>query len=182
MGHTDAEKVGRVVEADTVTREVRDVKEAAAVQGNVAAEHEGIEVGKVGEASAPVAEITETETTERQVRPSAGNAQVAVPTPAPKTTGVETGMVGDVDKPVARVVEKETTERHVEPARSAAIHTSAAKDTAINTGVMDAQAREVGEIVETATVSRNVVPSVGPKVELPLDHADISTNRGTTTL
>merc|ERR1712151_331801 len=79
-------------------------------------------------------------------------------------------------------VEKETTERHLEPARSAAIHTSAAKDTAINTGVMDAQAREVGEIVETATVSRNVVPSVGPKIELPLDHADISTNHGTTTL
>merc|ERR1712217_737585 len=55
-------------------------------------------------------------------------------------------------------------------------------DTTINTGVMDAQAREVGEVVETATVSRNVVPSVGPKVNLPLNSADISTNRGTTTL
>merc|ERR1712137_571964 len=62
------------------------------------------------------------------------------------------------------------------------VHSSAAKDTAINTGVMDAQAREVGEVVETATVSRIVVPSVGPKVELPLDSASISTNQGTTTL
>merc|ERR1711953_968657 len=136
----------------------------------------------IDQASAPVAEITETETTERQVRPAAGNINVAVPTPVPKTTGVETGVVGDVDVPVARVVEKETTERHIEPAVSGAVHTSAAKDTAINTGIMDAQAREVGEIVETATVSRNVIPSVGPKVELPVNHADISTNRGTTTL
>merc|ERR1719377_151890 len=95
--HTDAEKVGRVVEADTVTREVRDVKEAAAVQGNVAAEHEGIDVGKVGEASAPVAEITETETTERELRQAAAGAEaeVAVATPAPKTEGIETGVIND---------------------------------------------------------------------------------------
>merc|ERR1719218_224433 len=100
--HTDAQMVGRVVEADTVTRDVRDVKGATAVQSGVAAQQEGIEVGKIGQASAPVAEITETETTERQVRPTAAGAQanIAVPTVAPKTTGVETGMVGDVDRPV----------------------------------------------------------------------------------
>merc|ERR1712032_297026 len=161
--HADAEKVGRVVETDAVTREVRDVKGAAAVQSGVAAEHEGIEVGKVGEAPAPVAEITETETTEREVRSAAAGAEaeVAVPAPAPKTTGIETGVINDTDRPVARVVEKET---------------------AVSTGVMDAQAREVGEVVETATVHRNIVPTKGPKIDLPLDDASISTNKDTATL
>merc|ERR1712151_1332408 len=94
----------------------------------------------------------------------------------------ETGIMEDVDRPVARVIEKETTERHIEPARSAAVHSSAAKDTSINTGILDAQAREVGEIVETATVTRNIVSTVGPKIELPLDGASISTTHGTATL
>lgn len=80
---TAAEKVGRVVESDAVTREVRDVKNAAAVQSNIPAEQEGIEVGKVSEASAPVAEITETETTTRQVRPAAAGAEAQWPCPLP---------------------------------------------------------------------------------------------------
>merc|ERR1712151_836715 len=152
------------------------------IQSRVGGEQESLEVGKVAEVSAPVAEITETSVTNREVRPSADGAAVSVARAAPTTVGVETGIMEDVDRPVARVIEKETTERHIEPARSGAVHTSAAKDTSINTGILDAQAREVGEIVETATVTRNIVPSVGPKIELPLDGASISTTHGTATL
>merc|ERR1711953_769267 len=101
----------------------------------------------VAEVSAPIAEITETSTINREIRPSAEGAAVAVARAAPDRVGIETGIMEDVDLPVARVIEKETTERHIEPVRSGAIHSSAAKDTAINTGILDAQAREVGEIV-----------------------------------